>query len=89
MITSARQLFRSLCGGDKDTSKKGGTIGKLLEEHLVGLDINKEEDVEKLDRAVAQAHHRGVQEYGRLMQAWDILNDAAARVGFTFDEGDG
>ena len=30
-ITNARRLFGSLWGGDKDTSKKGGMIGKLLE----------------------------------------------------------
>ena len=88
-ITSARWLFRSLCGGDKDTSKKGSTIGKLIAEHLVGSDIRKEEDVDKLDRAVAQANCRGIQEYGRLMQVWDIWNDATAKEGFTFNEVDG
>ena len=29
-ITSVRRLFRTLCGGNKDTSKKGDTVGNTL-----------------------------------------------------------
>ena len=55
-------------------------IGKLLEDQLVGLDISTKEDFEKLQWVVVQAHLRAVQEYERLLQAWDIWNDAAAKV---------
>ena len=43
-VTNANKHFGTLCGDDKKTSKKGGTIRKTLEEHIVTLDINKEED---------------------------------------------
>ena len=54
-------------------------MGKLLEDHLKGLDISIEEGVEKLDRAVEQA---------RIWEAYSGMG-SAAKVGFTSKEGDG
>ena len=40
-VTSARCLFGNLCGGDKNTSKKEGMIGDLLQKQLENLDANE------------------------------------------------
>ena len=40
-VTSARWLFGNLCRGDKDTSKKEGVIGDVLQKQLENLDANK------------------------------------------------
>ena len=87
-ITSARKHFRTLCGGDRETSKKGGTIGKTLEDHSVGIDISKEEDADKLDKLVTQTHCQGMQEYERLMQSWDVGNNTTAKIGLDSEETD-
>ena len=70
--TNRRVLFFSLCGVDKDTSKKGGMIRKLLEDQLVGLDISKEDNLRKLYMVVGKVHLRATEKKERLMMAGDF-----------------
>ena len=78
-VTIARKQFGTLCRGDKETSRRGGNIGKTMEKHITGLgrDMNNEEDVNALEKVVVKAHWKGVREFGELMKAWDILNEVA------------
>ena len=60
-ITNARKIFGNLCGGDKETSKRGESIGRTMEEYIagLGLDWGKEEDINTLGSTVEKAQRTG------------------------------
>ena len=64
-VTNARKHFGTLCRGDKETSRRGRTIGKTMKEHItgVGLDMNIEDDVNALNKILMRAHWKGVREF--------------------------
>ena len=72
-VTNARKVFGNLCGGAKDTSRKGGSIGRTMKGYLagLGLDLNKEEDINVLCSTVGKAQLKGAKAFGDLVRAWD------------------
>ena len=57
-ITAARKQLGTLCGGDKETSRRGGNISRTMEDHIagLGLDMGKEEDINTLCNIIGKAH---------------------------------
>ena len=39
-VTTARKHFGTLCGGDKESSRIGGHIGKTMKDHIMGLGLH-------------------------------------------------
>ena len=64
-VTKARKQFGTLCGGDKETSRRGGNIRKTMEDHItgLGLDMNKEEDINALEKVLVKSHWKRVREF--------------------------
>ena len=82
-VINARKQFGTLCGVDKETGRRGGNIGKTMEEHITGLGLhmNNKEDVNALDKIGVKAHQKGVREFGEVMKAWDNWNKVASKIG--------
>ena len=81
-VTNTRKVLGNLCGGDKNTSRKGGSIGKTMEEYIVslGLDLAKEEDINILCNTVGKAQQKGAETFENLMQAWDEWERTAVKM---------
>ena len=82
-ITNARKIFGNLCRGGKETSRRGGSIGRTMEEHIegLGLDMGKEEDINTLCSTVGKAHQKGSKAFGDLMLAWEDWERLATKIG--------
>ena len=82
-VSNARKVFGNLCWGDKETSIKGGSIGRTMEEYIasLGLDLGKEEDINTLCSTVGKAHCKGAKAFGELMKAWDDWDRVALWIG--------
>ena len=79
-VTKGRQQFGRLCGGVKDTSKKGGMIGHLFMSQLQDADTGKEENMKWVRKNALQAYEKAQKEYDNLMVAWDNWNITVANV---------
>ena len=81
-ITNARKIFGNLCGDDKGTSRRGGSIGRTLEKYIasLGLDQGKDEDINTLCNTVGKAQHKGAKAFRDLMQAWDDWESVVTKL---------
>ena len=51
--------------------EKRGYIGRCFEEHIEGLDLGKEEDINTLCGMVGKAKQKGAKAFGDLMRPWE------------------
>ena len=81
-VTNARKQFGTLCGGDKETSRRRANIGKTMEEHItgLGLDMNNKEKVNALEKVVVKFHQKGAREFRELMKEWESCIRAVSNI---------